>query len=66
MQTIPLLGVSQQTISGKVTSNEDGALIGATVRIMNSTLGAVTDLEGNFELQAVPQDARIVFSYLGY
>lgn len=29
-------------------------LIGATIQVMGSTIGAVTDLDGNFQLEGIP------------
>ena len=55
---------SQQTITGTVTS-ADGPLPGATVIIKGTTQGTSTDFDGNFTLQASPED-RLVISYVGY
>lgn len=66
MLIIPVLGVSQHVIKGQVTSIEEGALIGATVQILNTNRGTITDLTGKFELPSVSQDAKIVFSFIGY
>ncbi len=64
--TIPIVGMSQQTIRGQVVSNDNEALIGATVQILNTTSGTVTDIEGNFELSGVATGNEVVFSYIGY
>jgi len=66
MLAVPIIGISQQSIKGNVTSNEDGPLIGATVRVLNTSAGTVTDLEGNFELSNVSQNSKIVASFVGY
>ena len=53
------------TVSGKVTSAEDGEpLIGVTVRVKESTNGVITDLDGNFSIKAEATDV-LVFSYTG-
>ncbi|MEM9856927.1 MAG: TonB-dependent receptor [Bacteroidota bacterium] len=56
-----------ETIRGTVIDQVTGEpLIGATVRIKNSTVGAITDAEGNFSL-SVPKDAQtLVISYIGF
>ena len=41
-------------------------IIGATVIIKNTTKGTTTDFDGNFILSNVPDNATLVFSYLGY
>ena len=53
-------------ITGSVTSSEDGlALPGVSIVVKGTTIGTVTDLDGNFSL-AVPEDATtLVFSYIG-
>ena len=63
---IPIVGMSQQVIRGKVVSNENEPLIGATIQILNTNLGTITDIEGNYELPVVHSESKIVFSYVGY
>jgi TonB-linked SusC/RagA family outer membrane protein len=55
-----------KSITGSVTSREDGALIpGVSVMVKGTTLGTVTNFDGNFELN-VPSDAKtLVFSFIG-
>jgi len=55
-----------KTISGHVTSAEDGeAVIGATVMIKGTTTGTITDYDGNFTLN-VPENAQtLTISYVG-
>ena len=55
-------------IGGKVTDNNGEPIIGATVKVKGgdaSTLGTVTDMDGNFSLKAKP-GATLVISYIGY
>ncbi len=52
------------TIKGTVTDHE-GPVIGATVKVKGSTTGAITDLDGNYTIQA-PKGSTIEFSYIGY
>lgn len=54
-----------RTITGTVTSSEDGfPLPGATVIIKGTTRGQQTDFDGNYSIQAKTGDV-LVFSYLG-
>lgn len=55
------------TVSGTVTSADDGlGIIGAAVTVKgNTSIGTVTDFEGNFSLR-VPTGSTIVISYVGY
>jgi TonB-linked SusC/RagA family outer membrane protein len=57
---------AQKSISGKVTSSEDGlGLSGVTVMIKGTTVGTLTDLNGAFTL-SVPSDAAILaVSFIG-
>nr|WKN40391.1 SusC/RagA family TonB-linked outer membrane protein [Tunicatimonas sp. TK19036] len=56
-----------QEISGKVTDLSDGSdLPGVNVVVKNSTIGTVTDIDGNYRL-TVPDDATtLVFSSVGF
>lgn len=55
---------SQQTVKGNV-SDEQGPVIGATVKVVGSSAGAITDLDGNFTLQCNVGDI-LEISYVGY
>ncbi len=56
-----------KSVSGTVLSDEDGLpIIGASVLIKGTTMGTVTDIDGNFTLANVPSTAKtLVISYLG-
>lgn len=56
----------QKTVTGKVTATGDGQpLAGLNVFIKGNTAkGTVTDAQGAFSLEAVPQDV-LVFSFIG-
>ena len=56
---------AQQTVSGTVTDTE-GPLLGATVAIKGTSTGTTTDFDGNYTLNNVPEDAILVFSFVGY
>ena len=52
-------------VSGQVVDQSGEALIGATVKVKGAQTGAITDFEGNFQLDA-PANATLVVSYVGY
>ena len=57
-----------RTVTGVVTSSVDGyPIIGAYVTVKGATSeGAITDLDGQFELTGVPSTAeKLVFTYMG-
>ncbi len=59
------LQAQNSTISGKVTSQEDGTTLpGVNVSVKGTTTGTATDAEGNYSLSA-PSDATLVFSFIG-
>ena len=60
------LWAQSRTISGKVTSSEDGTTLpGVNVVLKGTTVGTVTDIDGNWSL-AVPADGgTLVFSFVG-
>lgn len=54
------------TVSGNVVSNEQEALIGVTVLEQGTTIGTVTDLDGNYSIKVSSSDATLVYSYIGF
>lgn len=55
-----------EQVSGTVTDNSGEPIIGATVLVVGQTgNGAVTDIDGNFTLQAKP-GSTLSISYIGY
>lgn len=55
-----------RTISGKVTSAEDGsALPGVNVVVKGTTNGTVTDANGTYSVSVPSSGATIVFSFIG-
>jgi TonB-dependent starch-binding outer membrane protein SusC len=56
----------ERTVSGKVTSSEDGSsLPGVNVVIRGTTNGTVTDADGNFKLSVPSEGGALVFSFIG-
>lgn len=52
-------------LKGKVTDPSGEGVIGANVKVLNSTEGTITDMDGNFSLSVTP-NARLSVSYIGY
>ena len=52
-------------VKGQVVDEQGEPLIGATVKAKDGKVGAVTDLDGNFEID-VKANATLVITYLGY
>lgn len=57
---------AQQSVSGKVTSSDDGSAIpGVNILEKGTSNGTVTDADGNFTI-SVGANATLVFSFVGY
>jgi iron complex outermembrane receptor protein len=58
---------AQRTVTGKVTDAETGdGLIGATVSVVGTTRGAVTDIDGNYTVAVPDGSTQLRFAYTGY
>lgn len=55
----------QNTISGTVTDENGLALPGVTVIIKGTTQGTVTNTDGNYSISNIPENATLVFSFVG-
>jgi TonB-linked SusC/RagA family outer membrane protein len=56
----------EKSVSGKVTSQEDGtALPGVNVVVKGTTNGTVTDAEGNYTISVPSAGGSLVFSFIG-
>ena len=53
-------------VKGHVVDKNGEPIIGATVKVNGSQLGAVTDFDGNFELKNAPAGGVLTISYIGY
>ena len=67
MSVFPLVAMAQGsaiTVKGQVTDDQ-GPIIGATVREKGTKAVAVTDIDGNYSIKVQP-NATLTFTYLGY
>ena len=65
--TVFALGVSAQNkVTGTVVDVSGEAIIGASVIVKGTSNGTITDFDGNFTIQNVPQNGSLVISYVGY
>jgi iron complex outermembrane receptor protein len=55
-----------RSVSGKVSSSDGEALIGATIKAKGATAGANTDIDGKFTIRIPAAVSSLVFSYTGY
>ena len=64
---IGLVNAQVSKVTGTVTSEEDGLpVVGASVLVKGTTVGTVTDIDGNFTINNVPSSAKtLVVSFIG-
>lgn len=55
----------QKTITGTVTDENGQPLPGVTVIVKGTTNGTVTNMDGIYSISNIPDDARLVFSFVG-
>lgn len=56
---------SQKTVTGVVVDAAGVPVIGANVIVKGTTVGTITDFDGNYSLE-VPENAVLQISYIGY
>jgi len=67
ISTEGVAAVQQNGRTVTVTVNDAmGPVIGANVLVKGTTIGSITDMDGNAVIQGVPNGAVIVVSYIGY
>ena len=59
------LDMAAQAIHGNVKDNTGEAIIGATVQIVGQSKATVTDLDGNFAIDA-KRGEKLKISYMGF
>ncbi|MGD9993941.1 MAG: SusC/RagA family TonB-linked outer membrane protein [Salinivirgaceae bacterium] len=66
MLGVHIVNAQQKTITGTVTSSEDGMSVpGVSVAVKGTTVGTITNINGQYSLD-VPADAQaLVFSFVG-
>lgn len=64
---IGLATAQTQRVTGTVISEEDGLpVVGASILVKGTTVGTITDIDGNFTLSNIPASAKVLqISYIG-
>jgi len=60
---LPMMAQAE-VVTGQVTDVNGEPIIGANVVVKGTTVGTITDFDGNYSLD-VPENATLIFSYLG-
>ena len=59
------IAMAQSKITGKIVEVNGEPIIGATVKVKGSAIGTVSDLDGNFTVEA-EKGSELEVSYIGY
>lgn len=54
-----------RTVTGVVVDEFGDPIIGAAIKIVDSTVGTISDIDGKFSLP-VPEGGRLAVSFVGY
>ena len=57
---------AKKKVTGRIVDENDEPLIGASVIIKGSTQGTITNIDGEYTLEDVPEKATLTVSYVGY
>ena len=63
---LPMALLAQTKVKGTVLDENGDGAIGANVVVAGTTIGTVTDFDGQFELNVPEGKKQLVISYLGY
>ena len=55
----------QKRVTGKVTDSSGASLPGVSVVVKGSTIGVITDNNGNYSLANIPENSTLQFSFVG-
>ncbi len=61
-----LNGHAQLTVRGKITNTNGELLPGVNVYIYGTQTGAISDMDGNYEISVPDENAKLVYSFVGY
>ncbi len=64
-EEVVVLLQQEKTITGRVVDENGEPIPGASIVVKGTTTGTITDMDGNFTLTGVPEDAVLQFSFVG-
>ncbi|SFG03298.1 SusC/RagA family TonB-linked outer membrane protein [Prevotella sp. KH2C16] len=59
------LSAQNITVKGSVVDQVGEPIVGATVKVLGSAMGVITDVDGNYTISC-PSNATLEFTYIGY
>ena len=60
------MAYAQKTVTGTVKDATGEPMIGVSIIVDGTTTGGVTDFDGNYTIQNVPENGILKFSYVGF
>jgi TonB-linked SusC/RagA family outer membrane protein len=63
--TVSVMAQASRTVKGTVVDELGEPIIGATVQVVGTTTGTITDIDGNYSIQA-PEKSTLKVMFLGY
>jgi TonB-dependent starch-binding outer membrane protein SusC len=64
-ETINIIAMQQNSVSGMVTDKSGAPLPGVTVVVKGTTIGTITGSDGRYLISNIPPGAALVFSFVG-
>ena len=61
-----LTGFAQKSVTGTVKDKTGEPMIGVSVIVDGTSIGGITDFDGNFTINGVPEKGTLKISYVGY
>lgn len=58
--------MAQRAVSGTIVDSDGLALIGANVSVPNTTIGTITDVDGNFSINVPDGASSVIVTYIGF
>lgn len=62
----PVYKMSANSVSGKVSDNTGEPLVGVSVNVEGTTIGTVTDMDGNYTITIPHNASQLTYSYIGF
>lgn len=66
MLLMSVVAFAQNQVTGHVADATGEPIIGANVTVKGTTVGTITDIDGNFTLEVDSTDGTLVVSFIGY
>ena len=64
--TFSTLFAQQRVVTGRVTDESKAPVPGASVIVPGTTIGTITDVDGNYKIQVPEATRKLLFSFVGF